>query len=69
MELAKEEPQGVHNGYFSQDKKGVAKDTNGTTQADNETYQLIMRDKEKLLSLENPLRFIFLAFCLKRRMG
>lgn len=35
LELAKEEPQGVHNGYFSQDKKGVAKDTNGTTQADN----------------------------------
>lgn len=58
-ELAKEEPNGVHNGYFSQDKKGVAKDTNGTTQADNDTYQLIMRDKEKLLALDNPLRFIF----------
>lgn len=58
-ELAKEEPNSVHNGYFSQDKKGVAKDTNGTTQADNDTYQLIMRDKEKLLSLDNPLRFIF----------
>ncbi|MDG2941857.1 restriction endonuclease [Exercitatus varius] len=58
-ELVKEEPNGVHNGYFSQDKKGVAKDTNGTTQADNDTYQLIMRDKEKLLSLDNPLRFIF----------
>ncbi|ABR74047.1 DEAD/DEAH box helicase [Actinobacillus succinogenes] len=58
-ELAKEEPSGVHNGYFSQDKKGVAKDTNGTTQVDNDTYQLIMRDKEKLLSLDNPLRFIF----------
>ncbi|SQE31872.1 type III restriction-modification system StyLTI enzyme res [Mannheimia haemolytica] len=65
LELAKEEPQGVHNGYFSQDKKGVAKDTNGTTQADNETYQLIMRDKEKLLSLENPLRFIFSHSALK----
>ncbi|HHW7579284.1 DEAD/DEAH box helicase family protein [Mannheimia haemolytica] len=65
LELTKEEPQGVHNGYFSQDKKGVAKDTNGTTQADNETYQLIMRDKEKLLSLENPLRFIFSHSALK----
>ncbi|HDL1697850.1 TPA: DEAD/DEAH box helicase family protein, partial [Mannheimia haemolytica] len=65
LELAKEEPQGEHNGYFSQDKKGVAKDTNGTTQADNETYQLIMRDKEKLLSLENPLRFIFSHSALK----
>ncbi|MGF7454377.1 DEAD/DEAH box helicase family protein [Pasteurella bettyae] len=58
-ELAKAEPTGVHNGYFSQDKKGVAKDTNGNTQADNDTYQLIMRDKERLLSLDNPLRFIF----------
>ena len=48
-----------HNGYFSQDKKGKAKDTNGVTQADDDTYKLIMRDKEKLLSLDNPLRFIF----------
>lgn len=59
QELAKEDSKDVHDGYFSQDKKGVAKDTNGTTQADNDTYQLIMRDKEKLLSLDNPLRFIF----------
>ncbi|WP_386698310.1 DEAD/DEAH box helicase family protein [Lonepinella sp. MS14436] len=59
QELAKESAQGVHNGYFSQDKKGVAKDTNGTTQADYDTYALIMRDKETLLSLDNPLRFIF----------
>ncbi|OOF52625.1 restriction endonuclease [Rodentibacter trehalosifermentans] len=65
QELAKEDPSGVHNGYFSQDKKGVAKDTNGTTQVDNDTYQLIMRDKEKLLSLENPLRFIFSHSALK----
>lgn len=37
----------------------MAKDTNGTTQADHDTYQLIMKDKERLLSLDNPLRFIF----------
>lgn len=59
QELANESAEGVHNGYFSQDKKGVAKDTNGTTQADNEAYKLIMKDKERLLSLDNPLRFIF----------
>lgn len=58
-ELTGQEPAGVHNGYFSQDKKGIAKDTNGTTQADNDTYQLIMKDKEKLLSFASPLRFIF----------
>lgn len=49
----------LHNGYFSQDKKGVYKDTKGTTAADDETYNLIMRGREQLLSLEEPLRFIF----------
>lgn len=49
----------VHNGYFSSDKKGAFKDTNGSTQADDDTYSLIMKDKEKLLSLDTPLKFIF----------
>lgn len=49
----------IHNGYFSQDKKGHAKDTSGETQADDDTYNLIMRDKETLLDMNNPLRFIF----------
>lgn len=49
----------IHNGYFSQDRKGVLKDTGGDSQADDDTYALIMRDKEKLLSVDEPLRFIF----------
>ena len=49
----------IHNGYFSQDKKGSWKDTRGDTQADDNTYNLIMKEKEKLLSLDTPLRFIF----------
>lgn len=49
----------IHNGYFSQDKKGHVKDTNGETLADNDTYNLIMKDKETLLDMNNPLRFIF----------
>ena len=49
----------LHDGYFSQDKKGVYKDTNGATQADDDTYAKIMRNKEQLLSLEEPLKFIF----------
>lgn len=49
----------VHNGYFSQDKKGVLKDTSGLTQADDNTYNLIMKDKEMLLDINTPLRFIF----------
>jgi type III restriction enzyme len=28
----------VHNGYFAQDKKGVLKDTNGGTLADEDIY-------------------------------
>ena len=49
----------LHNGYFAQDKKGVLKDTRGDTQADDEVYNLIMKEKERLLSMEEPLRFIF----------
>ena len=50
--------EGVHDGYFSKDKKGY-KDTNGNTIADNEAYNLIMKDKERLLSFDSKLRFIF----------
>ncbi len=49
----------LHNGYFAQDRKGVFKDTRGDTQADDEVYNLIMKDKERLLSLDEPLCFIF----------
>lgn len=64
-ELAGEDSDGVHNGYFSQDKNGKFKDTKGDTQADNDTYHLIMRDKETLLSFVSPLRFIFSHSALK----
>ncbi|ADJ26888.1 Type III site-specific deoxyribonuclease [Dehalogenimonas lykanthroporepellens BL-DC-9] len=49
----------LHNGYFAQDRKGILKDTRGDTQADDQVYNLIMKDKERLLSGEEPLRFIF----------
>ena len=50
----------VHNGYFAVDK-GKAKDSSEgrATKADDEAYNLIMRDKERLLSAGEPLRFIF----------
>jgi type III restriction enzyme len=51
--------EALHNGYFSADKKGVVKDTRGDTKDDEDTYNLIMRDKERLLSPDEPLRFIF----------
>ena len=63
----------VHSGYFSIDKKaskGLSEDeqifidskiddkTDGTS-SDEDAYDLIMRDKERLLSLKEPVRFIF----------
>ena len=49
----------IHDGYFAQDRKGVFKDTKGDTQADDDVYNLIMKNKEQLLSIDEPLRFIF----------
>ena len=56
----------LHNGYFATDKRRVGgkiveflKDTRGDTQADDDVYNLIMKEKERLLSLDEPLRFIF----------
>lgn len=55
----------VHDGYFSVDNKGKIKNTRGNTLADYDTYSLIMKDKEKLLSFSTPLRFIFSHSTLK----
>ena len=55
----------VHDGYFSQDKKGNYKNTKGDTLDDHTTYNTIMKDKEWLLSFDCPLRFIFSHSALK----
>ncbi len=53
----------VHDGYFSIDKKGAWTDTAENNQSNRENaeraYNLIMKEKEKLLSLETKLKFIF----------
>ena len=69
------EASAVHNGYFSIDKKSKKsnskdkfeyfKDTSGSSNADEDTYNLIMRDKEMLLSFDSKLRFIFSHSALK----
>jgi type III restriction enzyme len=59
LEWLKEPINRLHNGYFAQDRRGVFKDTRGDTQADDDVYNLIMKEKERLLSLDEPLRFIF----------
>ncbi len=58
-DLPKLTAKAVHDGYFAADKKGNWKDTRGETKADNDAYELIMKQKEKLLNLSEPLRFIF----------
>lgn len=53
----------VHNGYFSIDKKGDWQETAENNQANRDNaeraYNLIMKEKEKLLSFGSRLKFIF----------
>ena len=57
----------THQGYFSIDKKKGKKarfveskiDRKTQTSDDADAYDLIMKDKERLLSLDEPVRFIF----------
>ncbi len=58
-ELIQDDLEKIHDGYFSQDRLGRVKDTTGTTEDDISTYDRIMKEKEKLLSFSDPLRFIF----------
>lgn len=59
--LAMPEVDNVHDGYFATTPKGVPKDiTFGRDTKDAESaFERIMQNKEKLLSFEEPLRFIF----------
>ena len=62
----------VHNGYFAQDKQHrfkdskCKKDEESARSADDEiAYNLIMKDKERLLSFDEPVSFIFSHTALK----
>lgn len=56
-------PYQTHRGYFSIDKKGKMVDTKtkrgSDVSEDASDYDLILRDKERLLSFDEPTRFIF----------
>ena len=57
-------PQDVHKGYFSIDKKtGKSIDSKAEKKTglsdDISAYELILKNKERLLSFEEPTRFIF----------
>ncbi len=51
----------THAGYFSIDKKGRFKNSkaNGDSKDDETAYELILKNKEKLLSFDSDVRFIF----------
>ncbi len=56
----------IHDGYFSIDKKGNRIESKAKEGENEERgFDLIMRDKEKLLSRDCPVRFIFSHSALK----
>jgi type III restriction enzyme len=62
-ELLPQSPQELRRAYFSIMKRGgkskaVDSSERGNSN-DNDAYDLIMRDKERLLSMDEPVRFIF----------
>ncbi|GAB2530087.1 DEAD/DEAH box helicase family protein [Paramicrobacterium agarici] len=64
QELLPQDPAELRRGYFSvlKGKKGAAdkfQDTSGTTKADDDAYELIMQQKERLLDENEPTRFVF----------
>lgn len=63
------EAEAVHDGYFSIDKAQRWTDTADNNQAGRDSaeraYNLIMKDKEKLLSFDTKLKFIFSHSALK----
>ncbi|MEO7344835.1 MAG: restriction endonuclease subunit R, partial [Methylotenera sp.] len=67
--IKRDNTEKVHQGYFSIDKKGKSVDPTvkrGSEESDDiSAYDLIMKDKERLLSFEEPTRFIFSHSALK----
>lgn len=69
--LRRDDPHAVHAGYFSIDKKGNVVESKKEKKSESEdglglndddarrAYDLILKDKERLLSFDEPVRFIF----------
>lgn len=69
--LRRDEPHAVHDGYFSIDKNNRVVESKKEKKAEREdgigindedarrAYDLILKDKERLLSFDEPVRFIF----------
>jgi type III restriction enzyme len=62
QELLPHAPSELRRAYFSQIKRGKTatfQDSSGMTKADDDAYELIMQQKERLLDENEPVRFIF----------
>ena len=62
QELLPHDPHELRRAYFSQIKRGkttIMQDSSGATKADDDAYELIMQDKERLLDESEPVRYIF----------
>jgi type III restriction enzyme len=60
--LLPQHPIELRGAYFSRVKRGkslVIQDSTGKSKEDDDAYSLIMQDKARLLSLDEPVRFIF----------
>lgn len=63
--LDEHKTENIHKGYFSIDKKGKLVDSISKTKSEKQdstdisAYDLIMKNKERLLSFDEPTRFIF----------
>ena len=69
-EFAKYAASGVHEGYFARNKDGDAIETSGQDKkserdAERSAFELIMRKKERLLSFDEPVSFVFAHSALK----
>lgn len=66
--ITKEKAENVHTGYFAKKKeKGqeIIIDSRGDGKADKAVYDLIMKNKERLLSFDEPVSYIFTHSALK----
>jgi type III restriction enzyme len=74
LEFAEKTPTEVRASYFAQKNRrgGIVESvdsTNGQSAEDRAAYNLIMKDKERLLSLDEPVSFIFSHSALRGRLG
>jgi restriction endonuclease len=57
--MEKLSPQAVRAAYFAEQRKTPIDSKTGRSATDERAYELIMRDKERLLSLDEPVSFLF----------